>query len=718
MLTRDLVMVGGGHAHALVLRMWGMRLLPGVRLTLINPGPTAPYSGMLPGHIAGHYTRDALDIDLVQLARFAGARLIMAPATAINARDQTITVHGRGEIGYDVASLDVGIHAEMPDIEGFGAHGLGAKPLDVYASRWAAFLDQVAAGAMSPDVAVIGGGVAGAELSLAMAHALRNRVGDARVSVVEAGPRITGRTQAAARHLLDAMGDLRVTPLVNAKVARVEADAVVLSDGRRINSALTVGAAGAFAHSWLAETGLPVTGDGFVRVGETLQVQGYENLFAVGDCAHMGETPRPKAGVFAVRSAPVLLANLRAVLTGASLRPFRPQKDYLKLISLGGKVALAEKWGRTLAGPALWRWKDRIDQKFMEKFRTLPEMALPKPPKKVALGAVSDQPLCGGCGSKVGSETLADAVARMPKLGRADVLAGAGDDAAILQVGGAKQVLTTDHLRGFTEDFGLMARIAAVHALGDVWAMGAAPQGALVSVTLPRMSADLQARSMAEILREAGGVLNAAGAEIVGGHTSMGSELSIGVTLTGLVDGAPVTQAGARAGDALILTRPVGSGVLLAAEMRAQARGADVAAFLQEMGRPQGDAATLLQGAHAMTDVTGYGLAGHLMGICRSSGVAAEVNMDAVPIYAGALEAVEAGIHSTIWEANAAAAPVLGAKGARAALLHDPQTAGGLLAAVPRDQAADLVQALCDAGHRAAVIGRVLDGAPGLRAAQ
>ena len=93
-LTRDLVLIGGGHSHALVLRMWGMKPLAGVRLTVINPTPTAAYSGMLPGHIAGHYTRDDLDIDLVRLCRFAGARLIIGEATAIDRQAKNVTVKG------------------------------------------------------------------------------------------------------------------------------------------------------------------------------------------------------------------------------------------------------------------------------------------------------------------------------------------------------------------------------------------------------------------------------------------------------------------------------------------------------------------------------------------------------------------------------------------------------------------------------------------------
>ena len=720
-LTRDLVLIGGGHAHALVARMWGMKPLAGTRVTIINPGPTAPYSGMLPGHIAGHYSREQLDIDLVRLARFAGARLVLGEASHVDPVAKVVQVKGHGPISYDVASIDVGIHTEMPGIAGFAEHGTGAKPLDLYTSRWRAFLTRAAAGKVAPEVAVIGGGIAGVELALAMAHALRREVGAAtRVALIEAGEDIAGKNLATRDRLRAALEGQGVSLHIGAIVERLGEDGLTLAGGDHVRSRFTVGTAGAFAHPWVAESPLPVTDDGFIRVDSHLRVEGHWDLFAVGDCAHMTHAPRPKAGVYAVRSGPVLFDNLRAVLSGAATRAYRPQKDYLKLVSLGEQSALAEKWGKTFAGPLLWKWKNRIDTRFMRMFQELPQMPAPKLPRPVTLDVDSElqgenKPLCAGCGSKVGPGTLSAALAALPRLGRADVRSGPGDDAAVLSLGGVTQVLTTDHLRAFSEDPGLMARIAAVHALGDVWAMGARPQAALVSVILPRMSAALQARSLEEIMAAAQEVLAEAGAEIVGGHTTMGAEMTLGFTLTGLVEGAPIGLGGAKAGDALILTRPLGTGTLLAAEMLAKADGRHVAAMLAAMARPQGDAAARLAGAHAMTDVTGFGLAGHLLGICKASGLAGEIDLAAVPLYPGALALAEAGHRSSIFEANRAAAPVTGAEGARGALLWDPQTAGGFLAAVAADDADGLVAALRAAGHEAARIGRLEPGAPGLR---
>jgi selenide,water dikinase len=714
-LSRDLVLVGGGHAHALVLRMWGMDPLPGARLTLIDPTPMAPYTGMLPGLVAGHYRRDALEIDLVRLARFAGARLLIGAVTDIDSTARRVTVAGHGDIAYDVGSVDIGIHSGMPDLPGFAAHGTAAKPLGPFAAGWDSFVARVATGDAAPQAAVIGGGIAGIELAMAMAHRLRQvvrDVGAVAVTLIERAAQIAPDTPATRPRLLRALDDMRVRVLTDTQVTDVTAAGVTLDDGSNVAAGFIAGAAGARAHPWMSRTGLPVTDAGFLRVGPDLRINGTETLFAAGDCAHLDHAPRPKAGVFAVRAAPVLRDNLRAALSGGRLRAFRPQRNYLKLISLGGKSALAERGGWTVAAPLLWRWKDRIDRKFMAQFNPLPAMEAPTRPRVAALDeAAGDAPLCGGCGSKVAPAVLSETLAAQAHGTRPDILTGPGDDAAVLDLGGVRQVLTTDHLRAFLLDHGLMARITALHALGDIWAMGARPQAALASITLPRMSATLQARTMAEIMAKAGDALRAAGAEIVGGHSNMGAELSIGFTLTGLLEGPAITTGGARAGDALILTRPIGSGTLLAAEMRGLACGADVASLLATLAEAQGDVAQILGDAHAMTDVTGFGLAGHLAAICRASQVGARLDAPAIPVFAGAEGLAAQGIRSTVWGANRRAAPVTGAgDDPRAVLLHDPQTAGGLLAAVAPETAQARLQALIAAGHDAAIIGRVTDG--------
>ena len=438
-LVREVVLVGGGHTHALVLRRWGMRPLAGARLTLINPDPTAPYTGMLPGYVAGHYPREALEIDLVRLARHAGARLILGRAEAIDRARREIRVSGRPAVRYDVASLDIGVTSAMPELPGFAEHAVAAKPLGALADAWARFVADPPA---APRMAVIGGGVAGIELALAMAWRLRDR--SPRVAVVDAGRALrrshSPRTPAAA-----AAGSSR----------RDRADRGCKGDcgeGRRAAPRRTASCRrvspwaprGRGRTAGWQTTGLDLTA-GYVTVDDALRAANDPTIYAVGDCAHLAHAPRPKAGVFAVREAPTLHANLRADLTGAARRRFRPQRDYLKLISLGRQAALAEKWGFAVAAPVLWRWKDRIDRRFMARFADL----APMPP--AATAARARRRSCHRARAKA-----AAAAAAVPRWAATRLGAALGGRrrrrGRSSTTGGARQVLSTDHLRAVTDD--------------------------------------------------------------------------------------------------------------------------------------------------------------------------------------------------------------------------------------------------------------------------
>jgi selenide, water dikinase len=244
--------------------------------------------------------------------------------------------------------------------------------------------------------------------------------------------------------------------------------------------------------------------------------------------------------------------------------------------------------------------------------------------------------------------------------------------------------------------------------------MGARPQVALSQIILPRMSPALQRETLREVMAAAAEVFAAEGAEIVGGHTTMGAELTLGFTVTGLAVHAPITLKGAEPGDWLILTKPLGTGVILSAEMQGEAPGNVVARCLASMARPQGAAARLIAPhAHAMTDVTGFGLAGHLLEMMEASGTAARIDLTFVPLLPGAEELSASGHGSTLLPANKAVmARIFLTESPRADLLFDPQTAGGLLAAVPASHARDIVARLRDSGEAATIIGAVEEGLP------
>lgn len=359
---KSVVLVGGGHAHALVLNGLKTTPLANTKVTVINPGKTAPYSGMLPGFVAGHYRREELDIDLAVLSQKVGATLIDAEAVGMDPVARIVRLGNGTELAYDVASVDVGITSRMQELPGFSEHAIPAKPLARFSQSWDAFRSSDG----DKDVVILGGGIAGAELAMAMAFALRSHKGQVSVKLLDRSKVLSANSPQARARVRKGLDLNRVEVFEGVDVVAVTAQGVTLADDTSIGSNFVVGAAGATPHAWVNDCGLAMH-NGFIKVNQTLE-SSVPGVFAVGDCAHMTFDPRPKAGVYAVRQAPVLLRNLHNALTGEALEEYAPQTDYLKLVSLGGKRAFGEKMGIGLAGHLVWRLKDRIDRNFMNQF--------------------------------------------------------------------------------------------------------------------------------------------------------------------------------------------------------------------------------------------------------------------------------------------------------------------------------------------------------------
>src|SRR6266478_4649592 len=177
-IAHDLVLVGGGHAHVHVLKNFGMRPVPGVRLTLITRDVETPYSGMLPGYVAGRYSFAECHIDLVRLARFAGARLIHDEAVGLDRSARRILCRAHPSIRYDVVSLDIGSTPRLDDVPGAAEHTVSVKPIAEFAARWEALLERAQAQGHIR-LAIVGGGAGGVELALSAQHRLRGLCGDA-----------------------------------------------------------------------------------------------------------------------------------------------------------------------------------------------------------------------------------------------------------------------------------------------------------------------------------------------------------------------------------------------------------------------------------------------------------------------------------------------------------------------------------------------------------
>jgi len=743
-VLRDLVLVGGGHSHVGVLRRFAMQPEPGLRITVVCTDIDTPYSGMLPGYVAGHYGFDEVHIDLGRLCAVAGARLVHDAVIGIDRSQQQVLCAQRPPIPYDLLSINIGSTPQLPPGDGAQALAVSVKPIAQFNQRWLALLEKARhwpehRGPLN--IAVVGGGAGGVELLLAMQYRLRQErqaLGRSpeqlRFVLLTADDDIlTTHNPGVRRRFRQVLQARQVALLTRARVVQVSSGCVHTQDGRTVDADDTLWVTQAAGPAWLQGTGLALDAQGFIQVNAQLQTLTDPLVFAAGDIASFAERPLEKAGVFAVRMGQPLADNLRRSLRGQALRPYRPQRRWLALISTGNRYAVASRGALGFAGAWVWRWKDHIDRTFMRRFTELPAMPARPPGPSAApqlalnaeesLQAISALAMrCGGCGAKVGATVLSRALGRLQPLQHEDVLIGlhAPDDAAVVRVPpGMALVHSVDFFRAFIDDPYLFGKVAANHALGDIFAMGGQPHSATAVATVPpgleRKVEDLLTQMMGGAIE----VLNAAGCALVGGHTGEGQELALGFAINGLVDAdmhGVMRKGGMQAGDMLLLTKPIGTGTLFAAHARHAAKGRWIDAALRSMLLSNQAGAEVLRahGATACTDVTGFGLLGHLIEMTRPSGVDAELALSALPLLDGALACVQAGILSSLQPANVRLRRALRnaeafAHDPRYALLFDPQTAGGLLASVPAAQADACVQALRDAGYAdTALIGQVL----------
>ena len=734
-ILKDLVLIGGGHSHVTVLKKFGMKPLPGVRLTLICRDLEAPYSGMLPGFIAGHYTFPEAHIDLGPLARFANARFYLDEVTGIDPKKKQVICKNRPPVQYDLLSINIGSAPNTKIVKGATENVVPVKPIDGFVNHWNKLIERVVAAKGKTKIGVVGGGAGGVEIILAIQFRLRQilkKAGNKRVepsyNLFTNNDILIGHNRKVRDRYRRVLNERGVKLYLHHEVKTVGPGRLHCVNGESFELDEILWVTMASAQEWLEKGGLSVSEGGFVKVKDTLESVSHPGIFAAGDIADMINHPRPKSGVFAVRQGPPLERNLRRALLGKSLKRFEPQRQFLSLISTGDKYAVASRSNWTAEGKLIWRWKDWIDRRFIRKFSDLPDMG-DEEKTNIAKGLANEDVIkeisaiamrCGGCGAKVGASVLQRALSQLAPIPRKDVLIGLHepDDAAVVEVPSGKvMVHTVDAFRAFIDDPYIFGQIAANHALGDIFAMGGEPQTALSIVTLPFGLEDKVEDDLSQLMAGAMKVLNETGTALVGGHTSEGSEMSLGFAINGLVDRARILRKGGmQAGDKIILTKPIGTGTLFAADMRHKAEGNWIDAALKGMIQSNKQGADILyaNGATACTDLTGFGLLGHLVEMIKPSGVDVDLNINAIPLLAGALDLVTEGIFSSLQPQNVRLRRAIhdvdsAAQDPRYPLIFDPQTAGGLIASIPDKKADSTVTELKKAGYkRTAIIGNVL----------
>ncbi|UNU27497.1 FAD-dependent oxidoreductase [Microcoleus vaginatus] len=409
---KHLVLIGGGHSHAIVLKMFGIKPLPGVRLTLISDVLHAPYSGMLPAHVAGFYNYDECHIDLRSLAEFARCQIVVDRAIAIDFNKNLVICQTRPPVNFDLLSVDIGSTPATLSVPGAAEYAIAAKPVPEFLASWNQLISERQNHPQKPlRIAIVGGGAGGVELALNMQSRLGKEEGrrkreegrgkkeegrrkreeklenlSSEIHLFHSGAELMqGHNQRVRQRLQEILISRGIQLHLKEKVCAVKKieretnpqfptdHQIFCKSGLELECDRIFWVTQASAANWIRESGLAADSNGFIQVNDCLQSVSHPNVFAAGDIAAMVNHPRPKAGVFAVRQGKPLFENLQHFLLEKPLKPFAPQEQYLGLIGTGNKRAIASRGNFMWESRLLWYWKDWIDRQFMQKFSNLPK---------------------------------------------------------------------------------------------------------------------------------------------------------------------------------------------------------------------------------------------------------------------------------------------------------------------------------------------------------
>jgi len=488
-MVSDLVLLGGGHAHIQVLKMLAMNPIGGLRITLISEQTHSPYSGMIPGYLAGYYSYEECHFDLRRICEELGQRFIKAKIIGIDPQRKKVQLENRPEVGYDCASINVGIAPES--IENSSAEAalklIPLKPISKFIAHWDRLMTDLKAYKESEvlQIAVVGAGAAGVEISIILKMLIDQNKWNAEVSLIHRHEfLVSAKDLVAQRTLSKVLKELSIKVLQNTQALKVQENGLVLKDEKGhietkdFYRVLT--ATQAAAPQWFKHSGLPVNPDGFLKVTEKLLVENETALFGAGDCIHFSSVPLKKAGVYAVRQGMVLENNIRAFFSEKStLKSFHPKKNVLSLITIGDHKALAHQDSpsilRWLWPSLLWTVKDGIDKRFMKRFQARTFSVKPQNldkvmpvPKTTLVPEDWESNTCGGCGSKLGASTLTLSLNKLDIPEDDSVLLGVkeGEDCALTRFSEHTLCLQSiDQFRSFISDPYLLGQIATQHAL-------------------------------------------------------------------------------------------------------------------------------------------------------------------------------------------------------------------------------------------------------------
>ncbi|HNO22202.1 MAG TPA: selenide, water dikinase SelD [Leptospiraceae bacterium] len=734
---KQIVFAGGGHSHCMALMNLAAKKKLGKEIILVSDHYEAVYSGMLPGYIGMDYSRDEILIDLWKFTRKLGIGFIHSKIQGIRASEQKLILEGRSPLFFDLLSVNAGVicREEFP-----GSHLLTPlKPafefLNIFRKIWGRWLEKNS----RIRIGILGGGIAGLEVQYSLRERFARSGMEAEIQIFEKSDTLPKFNPGMIKFLKKNI----LSGKINYNLSKIPVSCEIAEGLKKIR--FSDETEYEFDDIFLCTSGRPpeLAGasdlsrneSGFFQVNSFLQTLSHSNVFASGDCASMQGLSVPKAGVYAVRQGKPLSENIIRFTEGKPLKEYIPQKSALALVYSGNSRAFAVK-GNFFVPPSslLFSWKDGIDRKFMNRFSEMEKM----PAMKAADESMNEMH-CAGCGSKISGKSLKNVIERIKKetekksedsdfIGeiaknisdffsetksrRSELILdmhSSEDVSSVLPPKKMRLLQSTDHFSPMISDHHTYSRILTLHALSDLYAKGAVPDSVLISLTLPYMPDGAAEETAYQLLSGAVGLLSSLGIHVLGGHTSEGPELQMGMTCNGFVyPGRERLKKNLKSGDALILTKPLGTGLIFAADQRCLAEGRWVEAAVESMLLSNEKASEIFEkyNVRACTDVTGFGLAGHLSEMLNVSGLGADIYLSQLKLIEGTEEILKTHpeIQSSMYPANWSAFHHFFEMNLSQdyinRILYDPQTSGGLLAGISKSKAEACTEELHRAGYR------------------
>lgn len=701
-----------------------MGFFKNARITLVNPSTEQLYSSMLPGLISKNYSFDESSIDLIKLTLSAKCRFFRDTLVAIKPDKKIILFKERGYIEYDILSLSTGSDTKI--IPGSkNSNFLNLKPFHSFLFDFEAWINSFRCNKQRLRIGVIGGGIAALEIILAVKARLeshiKKRAFHTKLDIfflTKEKSLFESLNFLLKKQCLKTVNENKITVVPSFLASKIIGNHVFTPEGNSFQLDLGILATGPSPQPWTKMSGLPLCENGFIRVNNDLTCEHFENIFVTGDAASLHGYPKlPKSGLIAVRQGQTLVKNIRKKLDKKPLLPYKPQVLQLSLIRTAADDAIVSYSQLALKGAIFWHLKNFIDLNFINKFKSFKKM---KKNETLQTGLQIER--CGGCGSKVGANILRGVLEEFKNDQSFSNIGDMDEDAGFsISYSDKLNLHTIDGFRQLIDEPYDMGVITAHHSVSDITAMGGTPKTALALVGVTLNDEKLMKNDLRLALRGLLDGLKAYSVKVIGGHTNEAESISLGLAINGVIDEDRIIKKnGIQLGDRIILTQAIGAGVIFAGLMVGHTKGKWLNQVINEIKQRKDNISDFIgKFANGCTDVTGFGLVGHLAEMTKNNPYGIIINLEKIPFFEGAEELSSNKVKSSLFPQNIDVLYEVSRNiknDPRFDLCFDPQTAGGFLLSIKADKANHCVETLRKLGYsRCCEIGAVVDSHNGVK---